>query len=96
MLLPSYQPMEPEIIDQYPCPFLTNSDTTTTHLNLMLERHIAKALGKYLVDSLIEGRNNFLRVLDQLAVQLRTELLDVSAGDVQIGILGYSELKRWE
>ena len=57
------------------------------HLYLMLECDVTVSLLKQLVDTLIKGRDDFLRVLHQLSVQLRAEMLDVGARDVQVGFL---------
>ena len=53
----------------------------------MLQSDVIEPLLEELVDALVEGGDDLLRVLHQLSVQLGTELLDVQTRDVEIRLL---------
>ena len=57
------------------------------NLYLMLKSDISKPLLEQFINTLIKCRYHFLRVLYQLAVQFRTELLEMRTRYVQVRFL---------
>ena len=54
-----------------------------SYLNLMLQGRIWESVKKQLIDCHVEGRNHFLRVVDQLTIQILVKLFQVTTVHIQ-------------
>ena len=59
----------------------------------MLERRVRKLVEEHVVDGHVERRDHFLRVVDELPVEVAVELLQVLAVDVEERLADHVDLR---
>lgn len=64
------------------------------NLNLVLQNGVGETVKEHLVDRHVERRDDFLRVVNELTVQVRVKLLQVSAVHVQERFTHRVDLKK--